>query len=233
MRVSAVAFDLDGLMFDTEALFYRVSAEVLAARGKSFTTEIMNAMLGRRAIDAANSLKTLAGLEEPVEDVLAEVRERFYALMDTAVHPTPGLYVLLDHIARRMLPIAVATSSRRSFAGRLLLRHGLHDRFAFVLGSEDVTCGKPDPEIYCLAAQRFGVAASSMLVLEDSPAGVAAAKAAGALTVGVPHERSPADALQAADLLVCRLDDPVLIQLIDSANQEHTPHAAARPVSPA
>jgi HAD superfamily hydrolase (TIGR01509 family) len=216
MRISAVAFDLDGLMFDTEALFYRVSAEALAARGKAFTPEIMNAMIGRRAIDAAGSLKTLAGLEEPVEDVLAEVRQRFYAVMDTAVHPTPGLFVLLEHIAQRLLPIAVATSSRRSFADRLLLRHGLRDRFAFVLGSEDVTCGKPDPEIYRLAAQRFGVAVGSMLVLEDSPAGVAAAKAAGALAVGVPHEHSPAAALEAADLIVTQLDDPALIRLIEA-----------------
>jgi beta-phosphoglucomutase-like phosphatase (HAD superfamily) len=228
MKVSAVAFDLDGLMFDTEALFYRVSAEALAARGKVFTTEIMNAMMGRRAIDAASSLKELAGLEEPVEDVLAEVRQRFYAVMDTAVHPTPGLFALLDHIGKRMLPIAVATSSRRSFADRLLVRHGLRDRFAFVLASEDVTRGKPDPEIYRLAVKRFGVAAASVLVLEDSPAGVAAAKAAGAFTVGVPHEHSPAKTLRAADLIVSRLDDPELMRLIDSCDQESSDNAADR-----
>lgn len=232
MRVSAVVFDLDGLMFDTEALFYRVSAAALAARGKTFTPEIMNAMLGRRAIDAAHSLKTLAGLEEPVEDLLAEVRARFYAEMDSAVHPTPGLFVLLDHIARRKLPVAVATSSRRSYAERLLQSHGLADRFDLVLASEDVACGKPDPEIYLRAAQRFGVAAGSMLVLEDSPAGVAAAKAAGALTVAVPHEHSPSPALEAADLIVTRLDDPALLRLIGSPEQESESDAALRPLSP-
>jgi len=232
MRVSAVAFDLDGLMFDTEALFYRVSAEALAVRGKTFTPEIMNAMIGRRAIEAASSLKTLAGLDEPVEDLLAEVRQRFYAVMDSAVHPTPGLFVLLDHLKRRALPIAVATSSRRSYADRILTQHGLRDRFAFVLASEDVTRGKPDPEIYHLAIQRFGVAAGSVLVLEDSPAGVAAAKGAGALTVGVPHEHSPASALEAADLIVSRLDDPELIRLIDSHEAEPSTNAAHRPVPP-
>jgi len=230
MQISAAVFDLDGLMFDTEALFYRVSAEALAARGKTFSAEIMNAMLGRRAIEAAESLKTLAGLEEPVEDVLAEVRERFYAEMDTAVHPTPGLFVLLDHITRRSLPTAVATSSRRSYADRLLDRHRLRDRFKFVLASEDVTRGKPDPEIYRLAAQRFGVAAGSMLVLEDSPAGVAAAKAAGAFTVAIPHEHSPGQALEAADLIVIRLDDPLLVRLIDSQSQESSAHGPDWPI---
>jgi HAD superfamily hydrolase (TIGR01509 family) len=214
MRIRAVAFDLDGLMFDTEALFYRVSSEALAARGKQFSPEIMQAMLGRRAVEAGHALKTLAGLDEPVEVLLTEVRERFAALVDTAVHPTPGLFALLDHLGRRALPLAVATSSRRSYADRLLTRHGLRDRFAFVLASEDVTLGKPDPEIYRLAAVRFGLPAASLLVLEDSPAGLAAARGAGAVAVGVPHEHSRAAALGDATLIVPRLDDPALLHLI-------------------
>jgi beta-phosphoglucomutase-like phosphatase (HAD superfamily) len=223
MRVRAVVFDLDGLMFDTEALFFRVSSEALAARGKSFTPEIMQAMIGRRAVDVAQTLKDLAGLDEPVNVVLEEVRQRFSAVMDIAVHPTPGLFVLLDHLKRRRMPLAVATSSGRSYADRLLIRHGVRDRFEFVLGSEDVAHGKPDPEIYRLAARRFNVPAGSMLVLEDSPAGIAAARSAGAFAVGVPHEHSPAHALAAANLVVPRLDDPPLLRLIDLDVEEASP----------
>jgi HAD superfamily hydrolase (TIGR01509 family) len=215
MHFQAVVFDLDGLMFDTEALFFRVSCEVLRARGKVFTPEMMQAMIGRRAVDAGHSLKTLGGLEEPAELLLSEVRERFMALLDTAVHPTPGLFELLEHLRRKGLPLAVATSSRRAFAERLLSQHGLLDRFAFVLTSEDVTRGKPDPEIYRSAAERFGISPGSMLVLEDSAAGVEAAKEAGAFAVGVPHEHSPASGLVCADLLVERLDSGVLLRLID------------------
>jgi HAD superfamily hydrolase (TIGR01509 family) len=223
MVIRAVVFDLDGLMFDTEALFYRVACDALAARGKSFTAEMMQAMLGRRAVDAGHSLKTLAGLDEPADVLLAEVRQRFFALVDTAVHPTPGLFVLLDHLARRQLPLAVATSSRRAYADRLLSQHGLLDRFQFILASEDVTRGKPDPEIYRLAADRFAVPASSLLVLEDSPAGLAAARGAGAFAVGVPHEHSPAHALNDADLVVARLDEPAVLSLIESANGDGRP----------
>jgi HAD superfamily hydrolase (TIGR01509 family) len=213
--IRAVVFDLDGLMFDTEALFFRVSSEALAARGKSFTPEMMQAMLGRRAVDAVNAWTTLAGIDQPAEDLLAEVRGRFYAVMDTAVHPTPGLFVLLDHLKRRRLPLAVATSSRRSYADRLLTSHGLADRFAFVLASEDVIRGKPDPEIYRTAAARFAIAAKSMMVLEDSPAGVAAARGAGAFVVGVPHDHSPAEGLSHADLIVSRLDEPALLSVLE------------------
>jgi HAD superfamily hydrolase (TIGR01509 family) len=215
--IRAVVFDLDGLMFDTEALFFRVSSEVLAARGKSFTPEMMQAMLGRRAVDAVNAWRTLAGIDQPAEELLAEVRERFYAVIDTAVHPMPGLFVFLDHLQRRHWPLAVATSSRRSYADRLLTNHGLAHRFALILASEDVTRGKPDPEIYRTAAERFAIAARSMMVLEDSPAGVAAAKGAGAFVVGVPHDHSPAAGLSHADLIVSRLDDPLLLRLVESA----------------
>ena len=135
------------------------------------------------------------------------------------MHPMPGLFVLLDRLTCARPSGRVATSSRQAYADRLLVRHGLQNRFAFVLASEDVTRGKPDPEIYRLAARRFGVAAGSMLVLEDSPAGLAAAKAAGAFAVGVPHEHSPQEALAAADLIVARLDDPILLRLLESRKE--------------
>src|SRR5439155_5080262 len=70
MKIRSVVFDLDGLMFDTEALFYRVSSEALAARGRRFTPTIMQAMLGRRAVEVGHALKTLAGLDEPAEVLL-------------------------------------------------------------------------------------------------------------------------------------------------------------------
>jgi HAD superfamily hydrolase (TIGR01509 family) len=143
--------------------------------------------------------------------------------MDTAVHPTAGLFALLARLERRGLPRAVATSSRRAYAATLLERHGLAGHFAFVLSGEDVTRGKPDPEIYLTAAARFGVPPGRMLVLEDSAAGVAAAKAAGALVVAVPHEHSPAARLAAADHIVARLDDPVVLALIGDENEGDAP----------
>jgi HAD superfamily hydrolase (TIGR01509 family) len=216
--IRAVVFDLDGLMFDTEALFFRVSSDMLAARGKRFSSEIMRAMIGRRSVDAGHVLKTMTGLDEPVEVLLADVRQRFFAEVDTAVHPAPGLFALLDRLRQNSLPLAVATSSRRAYAERLLTQHGLHDRFKFVLGAEDVLHGKPDPEIYTRSIERLGVPAACVMVLEDSPAGVAAGVKAGALVVGVPHEHSPAEALGEADLVVSRLDDPEVLRLIQHPN---------------
>ncbi len=213
-RIMAVAFDLDGLMFDTEALFFRVASEMVRDRGKTFHVDIMRAMIGRQPSESGMALKTLAGLEEDPEVLMAEATERFMALVDTAVHPTPGLIHLLDILDRHAVPLAVATSSHRQYAERLLTRHRFIERFALILAREDVTRHKPDPEIYQTVAHRFGIDPENLLVLEDTPTGLAAAKGAGAFAVGVPHEHSPAEDLAAADLIVESLDAPALLDRI-------------------
>ena len=213
--IRAVVFDLDGLMFDTEALFFRVASEMLRDRGKVFTVDIMRAMIGRQPGESGRAFRSMAGLDDEPEALMAEAKRRFESLIDTAVHPMPGLIALLAHLRKLGLPLAVGTSSGRAYAERLLKNHGLRERFAHVLCREDVTHHKPDPEIYRTAADRFGIEPSSLLVLEDTPTGLAAAKAAGAFAVGVPHDHSPASDLGAADLIVASLSDPALVARID------------------
>ncbi len=215
IQVLAIAFDLDGLIFDTEALFFRVGTEMLADRGKVFTHEIMQKMIGRQAPIAGKALKEMASLEESVGDLMAEARRRFLDLMEEAIHPMPGLFALLAHLEHLGLPKCVATSSRRLYAEKLLQGHGLWDHFEFLLAAEDVTNSKPDPEIYRKAAERFQIAPANLLVLEDSPAGVSAAKAAGAFAVAIPHEHSPAAGLSHADRVINRLDAPELFAMLD------------------
>jgi HAD superfamily hydrolase (TIGR01509 family) len=212
--IRAVVFDLDGLMFDTEALFLRVASEMLRDRGKVFTVDIMRAMIGRQPHESGQAFRTLAGLDENPEALMAEAKGRFEALIDTAVQPMPGLLFLLDHLRTLELPLAVGTSSGRSYAKRLLRGHGLLDRFALVLCREDVTLHKPDPEIYRTAASKFGLEPAEVLVLEDTPTGLLAAKSAGTFAVGVPHDHSPASDLAGADLIVKSLDDPALLARI-------------------
>ena len=214
--IRAVVFDLDGLLFDTEFLFFRVASEMLRDRGKVFTVEIMRAMIGRQPKDSGVALKTMAELDDEPEALMAEAKRRFEALIDTAVNPMPGLIALLAHLEKLALPLGVGTSSGRAYAERLLANHRLRDRFAVVLCREDVARHKPDPEIYRTAAERLGSEPGGVLVLEDTPTGLAAAKAAGTFAVGVPHEYCPANELAAADLIVKSLDDPALIARLDA-----------------
>jgi pseudouridine 5'-phosphatase len=212
--IRAVAFDMDGLIFDTESLFFRVATEMMAQRGKVFTPVIMAAMIGRQAPAAGLAFKTLGELDESPEELIAEAKRHFDARMDAEVRTNQGVIELIERLEAINMPRCVATSSRLEYASRLLGRHALTSRFSFVLTAENVTRSKPDPEIYLKAAKRFGIEPSEMLVLEDSPAGLASASAAGAFAVGVPHEHSPADSLGAARVLVERLDAQELIDLI-------------------
>jgi pseudouridine 5'-phosphatase len=95
--------------------------------------------------------------------------------------------------------------------------HGLLGRFAFVLTCDDVTHGKPHPEVYELAAARFGLTPGEVVVLEDSPNGLRAAKAAGARCVAVPHDSTPRGQLADADAVVPSLAAPELWKLLGVA----------------
>ena len=111
------------------------------------TDEIRNAMLGRRAPEAFQNLLDLTGLEEPINSLIDEARMIFTELLDDQLEPMPGLFELLDHITSRPLPVAVATSSHRAYVEDLLGRYELLETFDVMLTSEDVSRGKPDPEI--------------------------------------------------------------------------------------
>jgi HAD superfamily hydrolase (TIGR01509 family) len=187
---------------------------MLRDRGKVFTVDIMRAMIGRQPAVSAVAFQTMAGLDEDPVALMSEAKERFEALIDSDVRPMPGLLTLLDHLRSLGLPLAVGTSSGRAYADRLLRGHGLINRFAFLLCREDVTLHKPDPEIYRTAASKFGLEPAEVLVLEDTPTGLLAAKAAGTFAVGVPHDYSPLSDLGGADLVVRSLDDPALLERI-------------------
>ena len=214
MPIEAVAFDLDGLMFNTEAVFNRTLTELLARRNKPAPPELFAAMMGRRAREANGVMIEMMGLSESIEELETEIGELFTGHLDAILQPMPGLFELLDHLEATDRPKGVATSSGRDYAHGLLDRYGVRERFAFVLAAEDVSRGKPHPEVYLTAAARHGVDPSRMLVLEDASHGVAAAAAAGAVAVAVPHEHTAGHSYDDAHLVIDTLADPRLRRLL-------------------
>ena len=126
----------------------------------------------------------------------------------------PGLVRVFDHIEANEMPKGVATSSDRVYMERMLGHFNLLHRFTMRLTAEDVTQGKPNPEIYLKAAQRIGVKPHEMLVLEDSHNGTKAAAAAGAHIISVPHEHSQHHDFGLAKHVASSLIDPVILELI-------------------
>ena len=118
-------------------------------------------------------------------------------------HPPlmPGAMPLIERLEGHGVPKAIATSSTREYVHAVFGPHGLLDRFAFVLTCDDVTHGKPHPEVYARAADRLGLPPAVVVVLEDSVNGLRAAKAAGCQCAVVPHEGTPRQELASADLI--------------------------------
>lgn len=184
----AVVFDLDGLMFNTEDLYRRGGGEVLRRRGKPYEEALFLAMMGRPAKVALQVMIDWHGLTDSVETLERESYEVMVPLMTEHLAPMPGLFDLLAALDQAGRPKAIATSSRRIFVETILNRFELLPRFDFILTSEDVTHGKPHPEIYAKACQRLELTPPQVMVLEDSHTGCQAAVAAGVVAVAVPDE---------------------------------------------
>ena len=213
-RIEAVAFDLDGLLVNTEELYQHVGTELLRRRGHSFEPDLLDAMMGRPQQVSLKIMIEWHGLTDTIEMLATETGEIFVSLLDTQLRTMPGAMELLDLLDARGIARGVATSSGPDFAHDVLGRMGIRDRFAFVLTSADVTHGKPHPEIYRTAAQRLAVDPGAMLVLEDSQAGCKAAVAAGAVAVAVPGGHSRRHDFSGARFIADSLADPRIEALL-------------------
>lgn len=217
--IRAVCFDLDGLMFNTEHVFFEAGGELLRRRGHEMTLDVMNVLIGRRPMESFQALVAYLKLDESPEALLAESREIFHAMLATRLAPMPGLFELLDAIEAAGLPKGVATSSPRYYLNDVLGQFQLLPRFCITLTSEDVTHGKPNPEIYLKAARMLSVDPAEMLVMEDSHAGTAAAVAAGAHVVSIPHEFTAGHDFAGAKHIAGSLADPYIHGLLQRRSQ--------------
>jgi HAD superfamily hydrolase (TIGR01509 family) len=215
-QIRAVAFDLDGTMFNTEDVFQASGVELLRRRGKEPHPQLWHRMMGRRAEEAFQAMIELCGLQETIPELQVESEALFIALLDSILQPMPGLMTLLETIEARRLPMSIATSSSRRYVTGLLRRYDLFERFAFALTAEDVQHGKPHPEIYLESARLHGVEPHEMLVLEDSEAGTRAAAAAGAHVISIPHEHSRRHDFSIARGVAGALDDPLILELLEA-----------------
>ena len=215
-QIRAVVFDMDGLMLNTEDVFDLAGKQLLERRGLEMTDVIRHSMLGRRPVDAFNALKLHTGMSDRIEDLMYETKELFEDIAENSLATMPGLHDVLELIESLDLPRAVATSSPRAYMTPLLERFELLHRFHFTLTAEDVTHGKPHPEIYQMAASRLNVLPTEMLVLEDSETGTRAAHAAGAYIVSVPNRHTAVGDFSMSRLVIDSLLDKRLHDLLQS-----------------
>ncbi len=212
--LKAIAFDLDGLMVNTEDVYIHVGAELCGRRGKTFEDALRHQMMGQPSAAALSAMIAWHSFTDKLEDLVIESDAVFWEQLEGRLQLMPGLIELVDAIDNARIPKAIATSGARDYAEMLLIKAGLRQRFEAVITADDITRGKPDPEIYRLAAHRFGVDPAEMLVLEDSQNGCRAGVAAGAYTVAVPGEHTEGHDYTGAEFIAHSLADPRILQVL-------------------
>jgi HAD superfamily hydrolase (TIGR01509 family) len=214
----AVVFDLDGLIANTEDLYEEAGQIVLSRRGKTYDDSLREQMMGRPAADALQLMIDCHALTDSIDDLTCECTDVVQSLMGAALAAMPGLETLLDLLQSADTPIAVATGSTRAYAYQVLSQLGVKDRFRFVLTADDIRRGKPDPEIYLLAATRIGFEPQHIMVLEDSANGCRAAVEAGAFAVAVPNRHTRLHSFLGAQFIADTLSDLRIRQVLGLAN---------------
>jgi len=204
-RVEAAIFDMDGLMVDTEGLYFQAESEVARRHGKPFTVEVMQKMMGHKASQSIQVMMETLGIEGSAKEIEA-LRDSLYTdLLMRGVTPMRGLLDLLDWLEANRYRKAVATSSKPIFKDIVFDHLDLHNRFEVVVTAQEISEGKPSPEIYRLTLGRLGLLPRQCIVLEDSVPGLRAAKEAGCFCIIVPNHFTQNQDFSGADLLAPHL----------------------------
>lgn len=187
---------MDGVLLDTERFYTEVTQAIVGRWGKVFDWSVKGNMIGRPARDSARYLVETLALPITPDEYLRE-REAMLERLFPASGAMPGARELTAALASRGVPQALATSSgRRLFELKTARHREWFQVFAAIVLGDDprVRHGKPAPDIFLLAAAELGAAPASCVVIEDAPAGVVAAHAAGMQVIAVPDpgmDRAP------------------------------------------
>ena len=202
-RPTAVVFDMDGTLLDTEQLAARAWGEAADALGVGFDPALALTLVGRNFADCSRLLRGHFGVDYPTEALLDSWHATYDGIVAReGVAVKEGVHALLDWLDAASIPRAIATSTRRDRAEAKLAHAALLSRFDAVVGGDEVARGKPAPDIYVVAAARLGIAPERCVALEDSEPGFHSALAAGMMPILVPDLLPPSDALLALAPLV-------------------------------
>lgn len=214
MRITAVVFDMDGVLIDSEPVWERVRREYVAEKGGRWLPDTQKRLMGMSTVEWSEYLSGDLGVGEPPERVADDVIERMAAHYDRNVPLLPGAVAAVQRMSENW-PLGVASSSPRTLIDTVLGRTGLIEFFDVTLSTEEVDRGKPAPDVYVAVAGFLRKESTDCAAVEDSSNGLRAAHAAGMRVIAVPRPEYPLDpdARALADQVIDGLDEltPALV----------------------
>jgi HAD superfamily hydrolase (TIGR01509 family) len=206
--IKALIFDMDGVIIDSEPIHIQLTVDVLKDVGVTPQDDEIYEFIGVRNEEMWETLKKRHGINESIEQLMA--RQKAYKMerfINNKLEPIDGVLDLLRAAKRKGLSIALATSSPRYFAKYILKAVKAAVFFDELVTADEVSNGKPDPEIYLKAASALGVLPEECLVIEDAYYGILAAKKAGMKCIGFKNPNSGNQDTSMADYVVTSLQD--------------------------
>jgi len=208
VTISAVVFDLDGVIIDTEEVWEDVRRAYVAEHGREFLPDSQSRMMGMSTGEWSRHLSEEVGVPRTPEQVAADVLGRMAERYRESLPLIPGSVAAVRRLGE-IFTLALASSSARILIDQVLATAGLTDAFRVTLSTEEVPRGKPAPDVYLEAVRRLGLTPGDCAAVEDSSNGLRSAAAAGLTVIAVPHGAYPPadDALAGASLVIGDLDE--------------------------
>lgn len=214
MEIKALVFDFDGLLMDTESTM--LASWQYEWRQHGLQLDVDGFFVDHGGDVTEQRYAKLAEAVGPAYDRQASHARRtaYRDQLNAALGLAPGISDCLDHADRLGLRLAVASGSPRSWVQGLLAGIGYLDRFELLACGDEVTTNKPDPAVYLLALQRLELTAAQAIAFEDTPHGVAAARAAGIRCIAIPNRHAEPSRFDDADLVLPSAEHLQLVRLV-------------------
>jgi len=204
-RDGPVLFDCDGLLLNTETCWTRAETALFAHYGREFSPEDKVTLIGTSLSSAGHILERLLAQPHRGEELTAELSMLVTGELARGAEPLPGAMSLVRALRGAGRRLGVVSNTPHQLVLSLMTRASLADSFDLVLGGDEVTHPKPAPDLYLRAAALLRAEPAASIALEDSPTGVASARAAGMYVIGIP---SLATTVLDVDLLAPSLEHP-------------------------
>ena len=210
MRFKAILFDMDGVIVDSEPAHEKAFITVLNRHNIPMSSDDYTEFFsGKPGPQALKDFMDARGIQDNVDIIISD-KEDWY--LDHAFDTISGYSATIEFIKHNLppLPYGLVTSSIRRVTLPTLRKYDIYESFSTIVTLDDIKNGKPNPEGYLLAAQNLNVSPTKCAVIEDSPSGVAAAKAAGMHCIALTTTHSY-DQLLEADVITDRLTDDMFV----------------------